>query len=540
MKTINFNLRQFIPPFNKRIESAKETDSFSGNAAPNSYARKLKRNFMLKRLWLYPVCCALVYLLSGEFLVNTALRLASTPLLASILFHSVIRVLYGKRSGYLRSQSKVLFQSLCTGVSGGYSLESAFLAARPSVESVFGKKSILGHSLREMEKERSAQVPFSDSLSRVCLRMDYMEIYPIMQALAITRVVGNGIISILRNSCQMISELIAVSQEVDANNAGKNAEAAILCIMPYAITFTLTSFTGEYMLQAKETPLGTMILIAAFCLSIVSCGLLLRLVGDNKQIGKKYRAEGRFCLSFPSKITDKLRRLQIRIFSDGYISREYERAAELSHDSAVYLRRKNQRLLTGIVIFFPTAALLLFLLALPPVLLLLAPFLPYLYIHLKEKEMVRIRRESLMEDIPLFLAILTTLLQSGVLLTKSIQICSEAFSKKSVLGKELTWMKQQIASGISSAQAIEEFSERTPIPEAQAALLLAARYERRGGLEVIQLLTLQANACWNLCRNASRKRKERDAVQMILPMMLDLISVLLVVMTPAILSLQTH
>jgi pilus assembly protein TadC len=99
-------------------------------------------------------------------------------------------------------------------------------------------------------------------------------------------------------------------------------------------------------------------------------------------------------------------------------------------------------------------------------------------------------------------------------------------------------MKAQMLSGLSAGRAIENFSVRTPIPEAQAALLLISRYELTGGAEVLQLLALQANACWSLCRNASRKKRERDALAMVLPMMLDLISVLLVAITPALMSLK--
>lgn len=144
-----------------------------------------------------------------------------------------------------------------------------------------------------------------------------------------------------------------------------------------------------------------------------------------------------------------------------------------------------------------------------------------------------------MEEIPLFLSMLVTLLNSGVLLPKAIDICSKAFTEKTHLGNEIRIMKAQMLSGLSAGRTLESFSERTPLPEAQAALLLAARYEITGGSEILQLLSLQSSACWSLCRNASRKRREREALGMVFPMMLDLVSVLLVAITPALLSLKT-
>jgi len=159
-------------------------------------------------------------------------------------------------------------------------------------------------------------------------------------------------------------------------------------------------------------------------------------------------------------------------------------------------------------------------------------------IHHEISQRVQKRRENLMDEIPLFLSMLVTLMQSGVLLPKAIDTCSEAFPDSSTLGNEIQIMKAQMLSGMSAGVAIESFSGRTSIPEAQAALLLASRYELTGGSEVLQLLALQSTACWSLCRNASRKKRERDALAMILPMMLDLISVLLVAITPALLSLN--
>jgi hypothetical protein len=94
-----------------------------------------------------------------------------------------------------------------------------------------------------------------------------------------------------------------------------------------------------------------------------------------------------------------------------------------------------------------------------------------------------------------------------------------------------------ILSGSSASDAVEKFSLRIRIPEAQAALLLIARYGRLGSSEILNLLSLQSSACWNLCRNAARKKQEREALGLLLPMTLDFICVLLVAMTPAIISL---
>ena len=94
-----------------------------------------------------------------------------------------------------------------------------------------------------------------------------------------------------------------------------------------------------------------------------------------------------------------------------------------------------------------------------------------------------------------------------------------------------------ILSGIPASDAVEKMSLRIKVPEAQAALLLVSRYGRLGTSEVLNLLALQSSACWNLCRNAARKKQEREALGLLLPMTLDFICVLIVAMTPAIISI---
>jgi pilus assembly protein TadC len=147
------------------------------------------------------------------------------------------------------------------------------------------------------------------------------------------------------------------------------------------------------------------------------------------------------------------------------------------------------------------------------------------------------KREDLMTDIPLFMCLMSTLLEAGMQLPKAIEICAKAFGDNKSLSLEIKNLRAMMLSGISASEAVERFSLRIQIPEAQSALLLVARYDRLGTAEVLNLLQLQASSCWNLCRNAARKKQEREALGLLLPMTLDFVSVLMVAMTPAIISL---
>lgn len=499
---------------------------------------KIRRAFLFRHLWIYPFCAAAIFFLSDAFLPLLILRIVLSAALSIFPFLAVVRLLYGKRNSLLRSQSKVLLQSLCTSVSGGYSLETAFVCARPTMEKAFGRRSLMAHALVRLEKSLSAHVPLSESLTEMCYRLDYIELLPIMHALSITRVVGNGIIAILRNSCQMLSELMSVSSEVDANNAGRNAEAFILCLMPFGITYTLSSFTNGYMDNTRQSPLGIALMLLAFCIAVISCGFLFSLIGDSKKAAAVRTEKSTYLLPIPRNTIRKLRLLLIKVLPESYITRQYELYSELSCEPDKLFDHQIKKAISLTIVMIPLLVAIMRLSGYPIFMIGPAEIAFLILIHHEISQKVQKRRENLMDEIPLFLSMLVTLMQSGVLLPKAIETCAEAFPDTSTLGSEIQIMKAQMMSGMSAGCAIENFSGRTSIPEAQAALLLAARYELTGGPEVLSLLALQSTACWSLCRNASRKKRERDALAMILPMMLDLISVLLVAITPALLSLN--
>ena len=194
--------------------------------------------------------------------------------------------------------------------------------------------------------------------------------------------------------------------------------------------------------------------------------------------------------------------------------------------------------LSTILLLTPLFLLVFMFLSLPVFLVLFLDLLLLVLFHVDQQSMVNKRRLILMEDLPLFISMLSTLLESGILLPKALSTCGYAFSDQSCLREELQHIITTIEGGVSAADALESFSHRISIPEAQSALLLAARYERSGGNEVLGLLRLQASSCWALCRNASRKKREREAFTMIFPMMLDFVSVLLVAIAPALNTFQ--
>ncbi|MBQ5967882.1 MAG: type II secretion system F family protein [Clostridiales bacterium] len=505
------------------------------NEEIRALSRKTYLIFMSKCLPILPLCIAIVYLLSSPFLADSRLQLVISIPLGIFPFISCVRVLYGKRTTTLRAQNKVLMQSLCTSVSDGYSIERAFLCARVDIEKAFGKRAAFAHALKDVEHRLQAHESLDSCMTHFCHMLDYYETLPILHALSLQKTVGNQIISILRSSCQMLSELHSVQSEVEANNSGKNTEALLLCMMPFGITYLLSMTSGEYLHQAQGTGLGKLLMAVAFTIAVFSCTYLFSLIGEKPSKNRfNYLTDSE---NIPEKYKRKIHKIGLSLPSM-YTTRVLEWCSEISFSTMDAFDGFIFKVISRLLICTPLFLLICFLLRIPILLVVFMDAFILVLLHVDQQSIMNKRRLILMEDLPLFISMLSTLLESGILLPKALSTCGYAFAEQSCLSQELKHMLSKIEGGVSAADALETFSHRISIPEAQSALLLAARYERSGGNEVLGLLRLQASSCWALCRNASRKKREREAFNMILPMMLDFVSVLIVSIAPALNTFQ--
>jgi len=61
---------------------------------------------------------------------------------------------------------------------------------------------------------------------------------------------------------------------------------------------------------------------------------------------------------------------------------------------------------------------------------------------------------------------------------------------------------------------------------------------RKGNAELVSILRVHANECWEMRKNAAKKLGEEASSKMLLPMAIMLVSILMIVAAPAMLALQ--
>lgn len=492
-------------------------------------------SFLLKHLWAYPFFVVMIYSVSSFFINAYIPRLIISIILGFFPWKELMKKIFSGNYKHMRTQLLILLQVLTTSVSSGYSIERSLTLIRPVIEHSFGNKSVLIKPLITLENNIKVHMSLDKALDTFSRQIDFPETIPIFHALAISSDIGNNSLAILRSSCQMLSEMNAVQNEINAANAGKNAEAVMLCLMPFAITAALDRMGGGYLDSARTSATGSVILIAAFCLAIFASSLLFRFMTHSER-GKKDRA-GDTDTGIPDNEKNVLTDILRRFMPAGFIASRHEIFNEISIDpSKAYERYLRKQLIICTAVMILSAAVLW----IAGIKLIFSPLLTITVAVLGAydiKKEAQIRREELMRDLPLFMCLIHTLLEAGLQLPKSINICSYAFKESNCLSSEIRNLRAMMLSGMTASDAVEKLSLRIQIPEAQSALLLVARYGRLGTSEVLGLLSLQASACWNLCRNAARKKQEREALGLLFPMTLDFVSVLMVATTPAIISL---
>lgn len=498
----------------------------------NEDIKSIKRSARIKQIWIYPIIVILIIFLSSMFIDNLLIRIILSVILSIFPFISITDRLFSMRYTHMRTQLLVLLQSLCTSVSSGYTIERSVCQVRPVIEQTFGKKSTIIEPLIKLEHNINMHRDLSFALDTFARELHFPEILPVFHALGIAGRIGNNSLEILRSSCQMMSEMSAVKDEIEAQNSGKNAEAMMLCLMPFVITFALNHMGGDYISETRSVPLGNVLMTVAFILCIIAAALLFKYMTHDTTLRRSRKFE-----------SDKEKKyiltgFALKLFPQNFISSRYELLSELStNPRKAYEHYLKKQLVACSLI--TALSLVILLLINKPLWLSLFVFIPVSYLnYLDIKRECNLRKEELMRDLPLFLCLMSTLLEAGMLLPRAIEICSEAFPNNKSLSFEIKNLRAMILSGIPAPDAIEKLSLRIKVPEAQAALLLVSRYGRLGSAEVLNLLSLQASACWNLTRNAERKKQERESLGMMLPMTLDFICVLLVAMTPAVISLR--
>ncbi|OGO76584.1 MAG: hypothetical protein A2Y23_05300 [Clostridiales bacterium GWB2_37_7] len=167
---------------------------------------------------------------------------------------------------------------------------------------------------------------------------------------------------------------------------------------------------------------------------------------------------------------------------------------------------------------------------------------PVLVFYICDKDLdnkLKKKYELIRADFPDMISKLVLLVNAGMTINRAWEkICSET-KKKSPLYQELKITYLQIQGGKPEVEAYEEFARRCRVREITKFVTLIIQNLKKGSDDMVPLLRLQAEECWELRKMRARQLGEEASAKLIIPMMIMFVGILIIVVLPAVLQLSS-
>lgn len=152
---------------------------------------------------------------------------------------------------------------------------------------------------------------------------------------------------------------------------------------------------------------------------------------------------------------------------------------------------------------------------------------------------IKKRRLSIQMEFPEFVNKLTLLVNAGMTISKAWEKIINENKRKHVLYDEMLYALAQIKAGKPEGIAYEEFARRCHVKEVTKFVSVIVMNLRRGGSEVVPVLKEQGSECWEMRKNAAKELGEQAGTKILIPMMIMFLGIVLIVATPAVLSMTS-
>ena len=174
---------------------------------------------------------------------------------------------------------------------------------------MYGGRSSLCQALKAFEDKTAAGAALDESILCLVKRIPCPEAAPLFDAIAGSRLLGNRILQVLRQSLLMVSDLLAITRDISSDVSQKRLESTVMSMMPVAVIWSLHLTIPSYLEPAFSNPWGSLLMLAAFVLTVT--GYCLGGLVISRSIYYKTR-ETR--ISSPSSLSS----LAVSVFSASY------------------------------------------------------------------------------------------------------------------------------------------------------------------------------------------------------------------------------
>lgn len=503
---------------------------------------RMRKKLSLKDLLLYVFCLLLAFMGTLSFFRWQTLLLLPALSLAFLLYKAIDKKLQNRRIRKARRMLMLFLQYLCGGMAVGQSLRQLLLQLPQS--------GFYGQVTERRSKEKFNKVALYVQTQQRgktyypllldCFRCP--EAKALLYAFNLEQQLGEKMLDFLRESFDSARELIILEEEIAATNSRQHFESLIMAILPFFMAPLFADIVQISNAPPRSLVLGQIMRLLAFVLATSAFVLQLSLsAGHSSVLKRKIKPDklGRFAHSLPKGmglhkliawLPDVLRLYLLKLLRSENPKRIFNRdkASEAQWLQA-FLLRLLVRFLFSLLLFALAFAFLHVCLLWAFLLALATALLQVLQLRTKAKELNAQRQEKL----ALLLSVLARLLKNGIGLNSALISSAEIFSSESSLSELLEQIAIRIRHGESCELLLEAWAESLPPSDAASALYLLAGYNRHGSLEMLKMLEKQIVLCRTEQRQNIRRRLDAKSGALLLPMLMDLVSVMLLGAAPA-------
>ena len=164
--------------------------------------------------------------------------------------------------------------SVLTNLKAGYSVENAFHEALKDVQLLYGKESDISMYLGKISKGLSNNIPLEKLITAMGKESQNTDIQDFASVFQVAKRSGGNMTDIIERTINVISQKIAVEEEIDVLISARRFEARIMDCVPFFIIFYISLTSPGFFDVLYHNPFGIVfmtvcmiIYIAAYCLS---------------------------------------------------------------------------------------------------------------------------------------------------------------------------------------------------------------------------------------------------------------------------------
>ena len=225
----------------------------------------IKRNSW-QQVFLYSICGLFVAAVFAYYFYRSIIAIIFLLPISVEVMLFLDNTICEKNKNILKNQFREMILSMATNLKVGYSPENAFLETYVDLVNLYGTKSKIIYELETVKKGLSLNISFGSLLQDFEKKCNIEEISEFVDIFFLADKTGGNLVEIIDSTANMISQKIAVDEEIEVIIRAGKLERQLMMIIPFLIVLYIESTNKNFFVPLYHNMAG--ILVMSICLGI--------------------------------------------------------------------------------------------------------------------------------------------------------------------------------------------------------------------------------------------------------------------------------